>query len=346
VSGPDRFYREEAPRLCEIVGRFEDVAILLLADLVLDEFHHTEIARVSREAPVLIVEHRRLEAMPGGGANAANNVRALGGTALPVGVVGEDEGGARLLDLLRRAGIDTSGVAVVPGYETPCKRRVLAALPHSRPQQVVRIDRGSARSVEAAAARLAVERAEKLLPSTQGVLLSDYGYDLVRPDLTSRLIQEGRAAGLPVACDSRHRIREFRGVTAATPNLEEAEEVLGWRLGEEGTRLREAGQRLLAALGAREVLITRGARGMVLFCADEAPAEIEVFGSDQVADVTGAGDTVIATFTLALAAGAAPLEAALLANAAAGLAVMKRGTATVGARELTDAIRRAASGRG
>ncbi len=341
-----RLYREEGVKLCAVVDRFEDVPVLVLADLVLDEFLHAEIARVSREAPVLIVQHRRLEAMPGGGANAVHGVRALGGLPIPVGVVGNDDAGGRLVDLLAKLGIDTAGISVEEGYETPVKTRVLAALPHSRPQQVVRIDKGAAHSVDSAAARRAVERASLRLDEVPAVLLSDYGYDLVRPDLTAALVRTARAQGLSVTCDSRHRVREFAGVTAATPNLEEAEEILGWRLEDEGSRLREAGQRLLATLGAEEIVITRGSRGMILFRAGEAPEEIPVFGSDQVADVTGAGDTVIAAFTLALASGATALEAALVANAAAGMVVMKRGTATVTARELTDALRRAGTARG
>jgi rfaE bifunctional protein kinase chain/domain len=346
MEAANRLYRGEVGRLCEVVNGFEDVPVLVLADLVLDEFLYAEIARVSREAPVLIVQHRRLEAMPGGGANAASNVLSLGGRPIPVGVVGQDTAGETLIDIFARAGVDTRGIAVEPGYETPVKTRVLAALPHSRPQQVVRIDRGTIHTVEAAAARRAVERAAALVPGAGALLLSDYGYDLVRPDLTTGIIQAARSGGKPVTCDSRHRVREFAGVSAATPNLEEAEEILGWKLEDDGTRLREAGQRLLTSLGADEILITRGSRGMLLFHTGESPVEIPVFGSDQVADVTGAGDTVIATFTLALASGASALEAALVANAAAGLVVMKRGTATVTPRELTDALRRAGSGRG
>jgi len=345
MESPVRLYRDETARLCEVVNSFEDVPVLVLADLVLDEFLYAEIARVSREAPVLIVQHRRLEAMPGGGANAANNVLALGGRPIPVGVVGADEAGRRLVDIFRSSGVDTGGIAVEEGYETPVKTRLLAALPHSRPQQVVRIDRGTIHSMDAAAARRAVDRASALLPVASALLLSDYGYDLVRPDLAAGLIRAARERGILVACDSRHRVREFIGVSAATPNLEEAEEILGSRLEEQGTRLKEAGTRLLQSLGAEEVVITRGSRGMLLFQAGEAPEEIPVFGSDQVADVTGAGDTVVAAFTLALASGATPLEAALVANAAAGIVVMKSGTATVTPRELTEALRRAASGR-
>lgn len=336
----------DAERLCKLVDAFEGVTVVVLADLVLDEFLHAEIARVSREAPVLIVEQRRLEAMPGGGANAARNIRALGATPLPVGVVGDDEAGRRLVERLREEAIEVEGIGIQPGYVTPVKTRLLAALAHSRPQQVIRIDRGEIRSVSEAAAGAAARRAEALVPRARAVLLSDYAYDAVRPELCAALVREARGRGLPVTSDSRHRAREFQGVSSATPNLEEAEEILGCRIDDDPGRLAEAGERLLAALDAREVLITRGSRGMVLFQRGEEPVGIPVFGSDQVSDVTGAGDTVIATFTLALAAGAAPRDAALAANAAAGLVVMKQGTATVTGAELKAALRAAGSPRG
>ena len=337
-------YARDPERLCRVVDGFRGTPVLAIADLVLDEFLHAEISRVSREAPVLIVEHRRLESMPGGGANAVRNILALEGVPLPVGVVGDDEAGSRLLALLESSGIDVSGIERLRGYETPVKTRVLAALSHSRPQQVVRIDRGREHTVSPDAARAAVERASGRLGEARALLLTDYSYDLVRPDLCSALIRKAREGSLPVTSDSRHRAREFNGVTSATPNLEEAEEILGHRLDDGVGPIGEAGNRILEALGACEVLITRGSQGMILFRSNEPPVEIPVFGSDQVSDVTGAGDTVIAAFTLALAAGASPLEAALVANAAAGLVVMKQGTATVTPDELKSALRAASAG--
>jgi len=334
--------------LLGVVDRMAGTRVAVLADLVLDEFLYGEIARVSREAPVLIIEHRRMDAMPGGGANAANNLRALGGCPVPIGVVGDDETGRRLRSLLDAVGIDTSRILQVPGYETPCKSRVLAGLPHSRPQQVIRIDRGAARSVPAETAAAAAETATALLSAgrgegeegIRGLLLSDYGFDLVTPESSAALLREARRLNVTVSCDSRHRLRGFRGATAVTPNLEEAEELLGIRLDDAGARLEEAGRELLHTLGSQAVLITRGSRGMTLLEDGVKPFDIPVFGADQVADVTGAGDTVIATFTLALASGATFRLAATLANVAAGLGVMKRGTATVTPAELKTAIGR------
>ncbi|HKY33051.1 MAG TPA: PfkB family carbohydrate kinase [Candidatus Polarisedimenticolia bacterium] len=328
--------------LLALVDRFAGTAVAVVADLVLDEFIYGEIARVSREAPVLIVDYRRLDAMPGGGANAAHNVRSLGGRPLPVGAVGDDEAGERLVSILREKGMETGGIVRLAGYPTPVKTRVLAGLPHSRPQQVVRLDRGTSARVPPESAGAAAETARGMLARGEaaGVLLSDYGYDLVTPESARPLIEEARRLDRPVTCDSRQRLKGFRSVTAATPNLEEAEAMAGARLDGGRVPLEEAARRMLGSLGCQAVLVTRGSRGMTLIEDGVRPFDIPVFGGDQVADVTGAGDTVIAAFTLALAAGATFRSAAILANCAAGLVVMKRGTATVTAGELKAAVER------
>ena len=324
--------------LAEAAAKLSGTRVVVLADLVLDEFLYGEIARVSREAPVLIIEQRQMDAMPGGGANAINNVKALGGTPVPVGIVGDDEAGRRVVELLRAGGMDTDGVVVLPGYPTPVKTRVLAGLPHSRPQQVIRIDRGGTARVDRHSAEAAAERARALLSGAAGLLLSDYGYDAVTPESAAPLIAAARAAKVPVTCDSRRRGRAYKGVTAITPNLEEAEQLLGARLDDAGVSLEKCGRDLLHLLDCRAVLITRGSHGMTLVEDGVKPFDIPVHGGDQVADVTGAGDTVIAAFTLALAAGATFRLAALLSNIAAGIVVMKRGTAVASAAELRAAI--------
>jgi rfaE bifunctional protein kinase chain/domain len=240
--------------------------------------------------------------------------------------------------------MDTSGVAVLAGYPTPVKTRVLAGLPHSRPQQVIRIDRGGEARVDRHSAEAAAERARVLLSGAgllsgaAGLLLSDYGYDAVTPESAAPLIAAARAAKVPVTCDSRRRGRAYKGVTAITPNLEEAEQLLGARLDDAGVGLEKCGRDMLHMLDCRAVLITRGSHGMTLVEDGVKPFDIPVHGGDQVADVTGAGDTVIAAFTLALAAGATFRLAALLSNIAAGIVVMKRGTAVASAAELQAAI--------
>jgi rfaE bifunctional protein kinase chain/domain len=325
-------------RLGTIVAGFRGRRVAVLGDLVCDEFVHGDIARVSREAPVLILDHTRTEIVPGGGANAIANLRAFGAHPIPVGVVGRDESGARLLELLRRLGVSTSGILTLPDYGTPTKSRILAGGVHTRRQQIVRIDRGARqgdlpRSINA---RLAV-KLRRALGRADGLLVADYGYGAAVPATVEAARRAWR--GKIVTVDSRRRIVAYRRVTACTPNQEEVERALGLAGIESAAELAAAGREILKRTGNTAVLVTRGAKGMSLFRKNATPLAIPAFGSGEVADVTGAGDTVVAAYTLALIAGGSADEAARLANFAAGLVVMKYGTATVGPDELIAAIR-------
>ena len=328
----------EASRLAALVAGFRGRRVAVLGDLVCDEFVHGEIARISREAPVLILEEARVEIVPGGGANAVANLRALGAQPLPVGVVGRDEAGAGLLRVFRKRGIGTAGIVVDPGYRTPTKSRVLAGGVHTRRQQVVRIDRGARHGDLPRATRAKIaSRLARALARADGLLVADYGYGAATPALVagSRRAWSGKS----VTVDSRTRVAQFRGVSACTPNQEEVEIAVGRPGLSRPAAAAAAGRELLASTRNRSVLVTRGARGMLLVRPKATPLSIPAFGSGEVADVTGAGDTVIATFTLALLSGGSPEEAAVLANVAAGLVVMKYGTATLSPRELIDAVR-------
>lgn len=325
-------------RLAELVRRFHGRRVLVVADLVADEFLYGRIDRVSREAPVLILHYDGTDVRLGGGANAVHNIRTLGGRPLPMGVLGRDETGRRLRALLRETQIPAKHVVLDGGYTTPVKTRILAGGIHSTKQQVVRIDR-STRLHERSPARRAVLRALRgFAGRLDGVLVSDYGFGLLTPEIAEAAVALARRRRVPVTVDSRFALLSFRGMTAVTPNEPEVEAALGISIGHDVKRLEAAGRALLRRLDAGAVLITRGSDGMTLFQAGRPPLHIPIFGSDQVADVTGAGDTVIATFTLALAAGAAPAEAAYLANYAGGIVVMKRGTATVSGLELARAV--------
>jgi rfaE bifunctional protein kinase chain/domain len=320
------------PRIDAFRGR----RVLVVADLVADEFIYGRIERVSREAPVLILLHDGADVRLGGGANAAHNIRTLGGTPLPLGVVGRDAHGRRIRALFGSRRISTVHVGSVAGYATPVKTRVLAGGSHSTKQQIVRIDRATRLTTPGAG------RALKALRSFRGrvdaVLVSDYGFGLVTPALVRAAIAFGRRRRVPVTVDSRHGLLAHRGMTAVTPNEPEVEEALGFSIGQDRERLERAGRILLRRLRTRAVLVTRGSDGMALFEPGRPTLHIPIFGGDQVADVTGAGDTVIATFTLALASGATASEASRLANYAGGLVVMKRGTATVSRLELRSAV--------
>lgn len=323
-------------RLIDLVDAFTDQPVLLLVDLVVDRFVHGAPKRISREAPVLILRWTGESVVPGGGANAAANVRALGGLPLPVGRVGDDEAGAALLAAFEEREIPTAGIVVRPGWRTPTKTRILAGFPTGIKQQVVRFDQEEPASLTTQERAAIQDRLAALTGRARVAILSDYGYGAVLPDLLP-VVRRALADDSTLLVDSRFRLGEFRGADGATPNEEEAEAFHGGPLGEDADA-HAAGQALREALAARFLLVTRGSRGMAL-CEDGSTALIPVHGTDQVADVTGAGDTVIGTFALVIAAGATPLEAALLANYAGGLVVMKAGTATVSPDELRAAIR-------
>jgi rfaE bifunctional protein kinase chain/domain len=330
----------DAGRLLSLVDDFAGKRIVVFGDLLVDEFIYGELSRVSREAPVLILDYDSTEIVPGGAGNAANNVAALGGNAVSIGVIGQDEVGRRLLDGMRRR-IDVSGVLRPGGYRTPTKTRILAGGVHSAKQQVVRIDRATRPSFSDEVRRAAESRLRRAASRADALLVSDYGSGLVTPAAIARVRQRLKRRGggsAPLLMDSRYALLRYRGMTAATPNESEVEQLLGVRIGENARVLEKAGRELLARTSGKGILVTRGSRGMALFEPNRPTVHIPIFGSDQIADVTGAGDTVIATITLALAAGATFEEAARLANYTGGLVVMKRGTATVTADELRAAI--------
>jgi rfaE bifunctional protein kinase chain/domain len=332
--------RPDAGRLLALLDEFAGLRVAVFGDLIVDEFIYGEIARVSREAPVLILDYDSTEIVPGGAGNAAANVAALGGAPMSIGVAGRDEAGKRLLQAMRQH-VDVGGVLRPRRYRTPTKTRILAGGVHSAKQQVVRIDRAP-RPVLADADRRAIE--SQLVRATarcDALIVSDYGSGLVTPEAVARAARRFHTPGgqqPPILVDSRYNLLAYRGMTACTPNESEVEHLFGTKIGENADALEKAGRELLVRTRTQAVLITRGSRGMALFEPKRPTVHIPIVGSDQIADVTGAGDTVIATMTLALAAGGSFEEAAHLANHAGGLVVMKRGTATVSADELREAV--------
>jgi len=332
---------KEAERLKKIVESFPNVTVTVIGDLVADEFIFGEISRVSREAPVLILKHRERTVVPGGGANAINNLADLGVNVLPVGVVGDDEPGRLLLKTFRHKHVPISGVLKDKNYTTVTKTRILAGMTHTARQQVVRVDREPGTEPNGHLKRELVLAARQYARASDALLVSDYGYGAATPAILNAIRERGRLDRLPVIVDSRYRLLQYSGVTAATPNEPEVEEAMGIRIGQDWSRVCAAGEQVMSQMKLQSLVITRGRDGMVAFAAKHKPVDIPIFGSDEVADVTGAGDTVIATFTAALAAGANTEEAAQLANYAGGIVVMKRGTATVSRQELLDALEKA-----
>ncbi|MGE0592628.1 MAG: bifunctional heptose 7-phosphate kinase/heptose 1-phosphate adenyltransferase [Vicinamibacterales bacterium] len=315
-------------------------AVAVIGDAVADEYVFGRVARVSREAPVLILEYDATQVVPGGAGNAANNVAALGGECALVSLVGRDAPGDRLVRALHRR-VDARFVVRAPRRPTAVKTRILAGGIHSAKQQVVRIDRSVRGPIDAATRARFERRALQAAAQADAVLVSDYGSGLVRPALVAKIRRAARQDGVPVPVllDTRYDLLAYQGLTACTPNESEVEQALGIRIDDDLQALERAGRDLLERTRMGAVLITRGSRGMALFVPDVPTVHIPIHGTDEIADVTGAGDTVVATVTLALAAGASFEAAAHLANHAGGLVVMKRGTATVSAAELRRAVR-------
>jgi rfaE bifunctional protein kinase chain/domain len=323
-------------RLSTLIASFRGKRLVVFGDLIADEYVYGRVARVSREAPVLILEYDATEIVPGGAGNAASNVASLGATVTLVSLVGRDEPGRRLFKVLPR-GVERTGLARPGGYRTPIKTRILAGGIHSAKQQVVRIDRFTGEPVSDGHREAAEKAARKAVKGADAVLVSDYGSGLVTPKFVHELAGLIKK-GTPILIDSRYALTQYRGLTACTPNESEVEQVLGVTIDDRAAVLERAGRALLKRTRMQAVLVTRGSRGMALFENGKKTVHIPIFGSDQIADVTGAGDTVMASMTLALASGASFEDAARLANFAGGLVVMKRGTATVSAAELRKAV--------
>jgi len=320
----------------DIIDRFGDCRVALYGDLVLDRFILGTPKRVSREAPVIILRHEDQRDVPGGGANALANLAALGVKVAAIAAVGDDEPGSALVAALNDCGIDTGRIVTVPGYRTPTKVRILGGGQSSLKHQVARYDIEDVLPSDGQWRSSLREHLAEEMKTAGAVAISDYGYGCVQTEVLQGLSDE--SGPLPWLClDSRYRIGSFTGIDGATPNLEELEAHCGRRL-QNDSDVAAGAEELRQHLDARFLLATRGNRGMTLVVADSEPCHIPVFGTDEVADVTGAGDTVLAVLTAALAAGAAPSEAAGLANIAAGLVVMKLGTATVSAAELRAAV--------
>jgi len=331
--------------LAECVEKFSTKTVVLLGDFVADEFQSGEISRVSREAPVLILKHRETRLVPGGGANAANNLAALGARVLPVTAVGDDAAGAALTAHFRRKQVDVTGIFTVKGWTTPTKTRFLAGWAHTVGQQVLRVDYEPKSPVPDTVRKKLQQRLLRNLRRADALAVSDYGFGVATPEML-RETTAMRKSAMPITLDARYGLHRYAkaGITSATPNEAELETEHGTAIGQNLEELASAGRATLSAMKLQALLVTRGRHGAALFERGNHLTHIPVHGSDQAVDVTGAGDTVLAAYTLALACGASPLEAAHIANIAGGLVVMKRGTATISREELLEAIRGEASG--
>jgi D-glycero-beta-D-manno-heptose-7-phosphate kinase len=317
----------------KIERAFPDQRIVIVGDLVADQFLRGTISRVSREAPVFILRHDETETLAGGAGNAAANVASLGGKAALVGIAGNDTDGAALLEVLSGSNIDCRQIIVSDDIRTTTKVRVLAGQHYASLQQVIRIDYENRIAPDTALAEQLRENVRTATENADAIIISDYNYGVASVGIFELCRQIAAEKKIPLLIDSRFRLQEFRNATTATPNQDEVEQILGEDFTDgDCAKLRET-------LDLEALLVTCGNQGMLLIEKDKPPVRFEVVGSKQPVDVTGAGDTVIAAYALALAAGLSFAEAAQMANHAGGIVVMKKGTATVEPDELLESLR-------
>ena len=324
-------------RLLNIVRSFHDQKIVILGDAIADRFLYGSISRVSREAPVFILRHEQTETVPGGAANCAMNLASLGANVVLISVVGKDDAGEQLRTKLQEAGVDTSSLLISEKVQTTTKVRILAGQAHSSKQQVIRVDYEDAPLTDQALHDAILAELRKRISEANAAIVSDYNYGVVDKPAIEILRDAKRYGALPVLVDSRFHLADFTGLTAGTPNEDEVEHLIESPVVSK-EQLESAAIKLKQRLDYNALLVTRGGNGMMLL-EDGAPAfHLNAVGAHQPVDVTGAGDTVIATFALALASKASFADASRLANYAGGLVVMKRGTASVTATELEHSI--------
>ena len=324
-------------RLISIVRRFPQRRILVVGDSIADQFVYGAINRVSREAPVFILRHEHTETVPGGAANCALNLASLGARVSLISVAGDDEAGRALVEKLNAAGVDCGGVLTSPALRTTTKVRILAGQLHSTRQQVIRIDYEGESLDDPELRRRLHERILEQAQTADAVIVSDYNYGVADVETASFTRDAVARRKIPVMADSRFQLSNFAGFTSATPNQDEVEQLLGKQF-VQVDELETASEELRDRLRYRALLVTRGSNGMMLLEDGVAAVHLDAVGAREPVDVTGAGDTVMAAYTLAVASDSSFPDAARLANYAGGLVVMKRGTASVTREELENSV--------
>ena len=323
----------------DIIDKMQGSEILILGDMIADIYLEGTISRISREAPVLVLEQASEKVVAGGAANVVNNAATLGGVVHAAGLLGDDNGADGLEGILAARSVDTKGFIRDKDRPTISKTRVIAGGRTTVSQQVVRIDKESKAPMKPEYEAKIGKYLDEVLPRVKGVVLSDYGSGTITEGLKNQILGYSQKNSIPVIVDSRYDIWRFKSVDYIKQNDAELAAAVGRELDSEAD-LVAAGKELLSKMSAKGVLITRGEDGMTLFGADGSVNNIPVSDKSEVFDVSGAGDTCVATVMLALAAGVEPLAAATLSNIASGIAVRKMGTSTVSAQELRDYITR------
>ena len=324
-------------KLSELVDKFRGTRITVLGDLVIDEYIFGSPERISREAPVLIIHEHEREVRLGGAGNVAANIRALGGRPRPVGLIGVDDVGEQLMDLMADRGINSEGILVDPDRFTTTKTRVLGGGRNTVRQQMIRIDRQSDTLVDPSIRTILVEHLKRALEGADALVVSDYAEGVVEAELFDEVMRIIRDKSVTVFVDSRHRIEHFLGADTLVPSESELFGASKLNVSTE-QGLEKAGRWLLQTARCGAAMVKCGKKGVALFIPDQPTLKVPAYGPDEVADRTGAGDTVLAAYSLARCVGAEAEDALRIANTAGGISVTKSGTAVVMAAELKSAL--------
>ena len=317
--------------------KFNKINILIIGDMVADVYLNGNISRVSREAPVLVLEHAGEKVVPGGAANVVHNVATLGGQAFAVGLIGNDKAGTGLRDILNDKNVETTGLIIEENRPTITKTRIIAGGSATVSQQIVRIDQEMKSPILSQTEESFINILKQVIDKIDAVVLSDYGSGMLSDKIRSFIIESCQEKNIKTIVDSRYDILKFNGVSFVKQNESEAAKAVGFELTNEDAVV-TAGKILLEKLQAEGIIISRGEQGMSLIQDNGEIHHIPVVDKSEVFDVSGAGDTAVAAFILAIASGAKPVEATKIANFAAGIAVRKLGTATVSNEELNEVL--------
>jgi rfaE bifunctional protein kinase chain/domain len=318
--------------LSGLIDKIKPSGVLIVGDLILDEFISGEVARISREAPIPIIHKNRHEYVPGGAANAANNIASLGGTAYSIGTIGDDYSGHNLLRVMKANGVNMDGMVVDKMNPTTTKTRISANSRQSVKQQLARVDTLPEPPLSDEVENKLLESLENYVKNVDTILISDYNYGVISPKIIAKCVELAKVKKTNLIIDSQGDLGRFQGATILTPNQPDAESVVGYEIN--SANLEKAGKELLTLTNAESVLITRGGEGMSLFESNGEINHIPAFNKREVFDVTGAGDTVVATISLALASGLAMKDAMCLANLAASIVIRRFGTSTTSQEEM------------
>lgn len=317
----------------DLIEKVKPASVLVVGDLILDQFITGEVVRMSREAPIPIVNKKKEEFIPGGASNTSNNIVALGGKAYSIGTIGNDFYGTTLVEVLNKNGVNTEGVVIDPNNPTTTKTRISAYSKQSVKQQIARYDTLPEPPLSEEVENRIIENLDTFSQNIDTILISDYKNGVISERIINKCVELANKKNKNIVVDSQDYLSKFQNALILTPNQPEAEDVVGYKITNKET-LEKAGNDLLKMTNAQGVLITRGPEGMALFEKSGEITLIPAFNKREVFDVTGAGDTVVATLSLALASGLSMKEAMVLANLAASIVVRRFGTSTTSLNEM------------